>query len=159
MSEKTIPSYNTSDRPKSAPYLRLKNSKKDFKVSKYPLLQHPKNPKVGPNFEIFHPFCRKSSAFFSDFVTSIVAKLQKNEGGPFDEKKSHNVEKSERGDPLVSPGMVCYAEKKKILFGSVPWANRNNLKFCRTFGRTILVELQVYRNKTLTKSHDYSRLF
>ena len=29
--------------------------------------------------------------------------------------------------------------KKENLFGSVPWANRCNLKSCRTFGRTILV--------------------
>ena len=33
--------------------------------------------------------------------------------------------------------------KKENIFGSVPWANRYNLassfKFCRTFGRTILV--------------------
>ena len=39
---------------------------------------------------------------------------KKIEGGPFGEKffpekKSHNAEKIERGDPLVSPGMVCYA--------------------------------------------------
>ena len=27
-------------------------------------------------------------------------------------------------DLLVSPGIVCYAEKRKNLFGSVPWANR-----------------------------------
>ena len=28
-------------------------------------------------------------------------------------KKSHNAEKTERGDPLVSPGTVCYAEKEE----------------------------------------------
>ena len=44
------------------------------------------------------------------------------------------------------------------LFGSVPWANRYTLKFCRTFGRTILVSSGGLK-KTLTKSHDYSRLF
>ena len=48
--------------------------------------------------------------------------------------------------------------KKENLFGSVPWANRNNLKFCRTFGRTILITSGVSK-KTLTKSHGYSRLF
>ena len=59
----------------------------------------------------------------SDFSTSIVAKHQKIEVGPFEEmfffKKSHNAEKTERGDALVSPGNVCYAEKRKNLFGSV----------------------------------------
>ena len=42
-------------------------------------------------------------------------------GGPFVEKsfrqKSLAVPKKiERGDPLVSPGMVCYAEKQEQLF-------------------------------------------
>ena len=60
-------------------------------------------------------------------------------------------------DVLVSPGNVCYAEKRKYLFGSVSWANSNNLKFCRTFGRTILVTSGV--SKKNSKSHDYSRLF
>ena len=48
--------------------------------------------------------------------------------------------------------------KKENLFGSVPWANRYNLRFCRIFGRTILITSGVSK-KTLTKSHDYSRLF
>ena len=48
--------------------------------------------------------------------------------------------------------------KKEKKFGSVPWANRYNLKFCRTFGRTILVTSGVSK-KTLTNSHDNSRLF
>ena len=73
--------------------------------------------------------------------------------------------KTERGDPLVSSGFVCYEEN---LFGSVPWANGYNLpvflKLCRTFGVQLLfLSLQVYRKKnilkTLTKSHDNSRLF
>ena len=42
--------------------------------------------------------------------------------GPFDEKffmkkMSHNAEKTQRGDPLVSPGIVGYAEKKENPFG------------------------------------------
>ena len=52
------------------------------------------------------------------------AKHQKIEGAPFGEtifrKKSLALpKKSERGDPLVAPGMVCYAENRKNLFGSV----------------------------------------
>ena len=54
-----------------------------------------------------------------------VAKLQKNEGGPFGEsffEKVSKCQKTERRDPLVSPGIVCYAGN---LFGPVPWANSN----------------------------------
>ena len=66
-----------------------------------------KKLKGGP-FGIFqHPFCCKTS--------------EKMQGGPFGEnfcfKKSLAVpKKNERGDPLVSPGMVCYAEKQEKLF-------------------------------------------
>ena len=45
-------------------------------------------------------------------------------------------ERTERGDPLVTFGIVCYAGN---LFGSVPWADWGNLKFCITFGRTVLM--------------------
>ena len=54
----------------------------------------------------------------SHFLTSIVAKHQKIEEGTLWWKKSNNTEKSET-DPLVSTGIVCYAEKEeKPLFGS-----------------------------------------
>ena len=50
-------------------------------------------------------------------------------GKVFSEKKSHNAKKTEWGNPLVSPGIVCNAEKiGKKRFDSVPWANRYNLK-------------------------------
>ena len=72
------------------------------------------------------------------------------------EKKSHNAEKM---DPLVSSGIVCYAGN---LFGSVPWADRYILasseNFIELFGGTIL-NTSGGLKKTLTKSHDYSRLF
>ena len=44
----------------------------------------------------------------SHFLTSIIAKHQKIERGPFGEKlkKCLNAEKIER-DPLVSPGILC----------------------------------------------------
>ena len=91
------------------------------------------------------------------FNIHSVAKLQKNEGGTlwgnfFLSQKSHNAEKTEM-DPLVSPGIVCYTGKTKILFGSVPLANGYNLKLRRTFGRTILVTSDVSKNfrKNLTK--------
>ena len=53
------------------------------------------------------------------------------------EKKSHSAEKIQRGDPLVSSGIVSYAGN---LFGSVPWANRYNLASSQNFVE-LLVEL------------------
>ena len=47
-----------------------------------------------------------------DFSTSI---LSQNENFFF-EKKSRSAEKNERGESLVSPGMVCYAEKQEKPF-------------------------------------------
>ena len=70
-------------------------------------LTMPKNWKGGP-FGIFqHPFWRKTA--------------KKIEGGPFEEKKFRKEtlavpKKSERGDPLVSLPMVCYAEKQENSF-------------------------------------------
>ena len=52
-------------------------------------------------------------------------------------------------------------KKRENLFGSVPWYSFRyiyNITFCITFGRTILVTLDVSK-KTLTKSHDYGRHF
>ena len=72
-------------------------------------LTMPKKTERGP-FGIFqHPFCRKTA--------------KKMKGGPFGEKnpkKSLTVPKKiEMGDPLVSPGMVCYAGQQEKPFGSV----------------------------------------
>ena len=62
--------------------------------------------------------------------------------GPFDEiifgKKSRNAEKTEKGDPLVSPGIVCYAEKqeKPFWFSSLGQIVQfDPIIFCRTFGQ------------------------
>ena len=69
-----------------------------------------------------------------------VAKHQKMQGGPFGkfffEKKSRSAEKNERGEPLVSPGMVCYAEKqeKPFWFSSLGQIVQfGAIIFCRTF--------------------------
>ena len=58
-----------------------------------------------------------------DFPTSILTQNSKKiEGGDplgkkFSEKKSRSAEKKiEKGDPSVSPGMVCYAEKQEKTF-------------------------------------------
>ena len=75
------------------------------------------------------------------FNIHSVAKHQKNAGGTlwgkfFFEKKSRSAEKNERGDPLVSPGMVCYAEKqeKPFWFSSLGQIVQfGAIIFCRTF--------------------------
>ena len=94
------------ERPKSAPYPKLKNSKRTS------------NFQVLVNWENFYE-----------------KKFR---------KKSHNAEKTEREDPLVSSGIVCYAGN---LFGSVPWATRYILASSVNFVE-LLVELfwsvQVY---------------
>ena len=85
-----------------------------------------KKLKGGP-FGIFqHPFCRKTS--------------KKRKGDPlgkFFSKKSLAVpKKNERWDPLVSPGMVGYAEKqgKPFWFSSLGQIVQfGAILFCRTF--------------------------
>ena len=93
--------------------------------------------------------CRKKTErgdFLGFFTIHSVAKHQKNAGGPFGEKnffekKSRSAEKNERGESLVSPGMVCYAEKqeKPFWFSSLDQiVHFDAIIFCRTC-RTILV--------------------
>ena len=80
---------------------------------------------------------------FAFFNFLSVAKHQKIEWGPFGiflEKKSQCRKKTERGDPLVSPGMVCYAEKREKPFWSSSLDQMiqfGTIKFRRTL-RTIL---------------------
>ena len=67
----------------------------------------PKKTEKGGPFGIFqHPFRRKTS--------------KKCRGDPLgkkcSKKKSRSAEKKLKGDPLVSPGMVCYAEKQEKPF-------------------------------------------
>ena len=70
----------------------------------------------------------------------------------FFEKKSRSAEKNERGEPLVSPGMVCYAEKQEnpflvqsldqiVQFGAII--------FCRTFVE-LFWSVRVHRKKRVT---------
>ena len=89
-----------------------------------------------------------------------VAKHQKNAGGPFEEKNfrkknpKKNVsqcrKKIERGDSLVSPGMVCYAEKQVKPFWSSSLGQMvqfDTIIFCRTFknyfGQFVWIEKKV----------------
>ena len=67
-------------------------------------------------------------------------------------KKSLNAEKTER-DPLVSPGMVCYAEKeeKPFWFSSLgKMIQFGTIKFCRTFknyfGQFVWIEKKIKKS-------------
>ena len=88
--------------------------------------------------------CRKKlkGGTFWDFSTSILSQnIKKMQGGPFGEifffEKSLAVpKKNERGEPLVSPGTVCYAEKqeKPFWFSSLDQIVQfGAIIFCRTF--------------------------
>ena len=89
------------------------------------------------------------------------------QGGPFGEKKfrKKNSEKKclavpkkiERGDSLVSPGLVCYAEKqvKPFWFSSLDQiVHFGAIIFCRTFVE-LFWSVRVDRKK---KSHYNSRV-
>ena len=100
----------------------------------------PKKTERGP-FGIFQqPFCRKTSK-----------KLKGDPLGNFFSKKSLTVPKqTERGDPLVSPGMVCYAEKeeKPFWFSSLGQMSQfGTIKLCRTLknysGQFVWIEKKV----------------
>ena len=88
------------ERLKSAPYLRLKNSKRTSKrVSKYSLLWYRKNPKVEPNW-------RTRGDTLRFFIHSVANHQTKRTRGTFGEKKLFlkksltMPKKTERRDPL-----------------------------------------------------------
>ena len=99
-----------------------------------------------------------------DFSTSILSQnIKKNAGGTlwgkifFSKKKSRSAEKNERGESLVSPGMVCYAEKqeKPFWFSSLDQiVHFDAIIFCRTFVE-LFWSVRVDRKK---KSHYNSRV-
>ena len=98
---------------------------------------------------------------FSNIRCRKTAKKLKGPCGNFFGKKSHNAEKTEREDPLVSPGMVCYAGKqeKPFWFSSLgQMVQFGAIIICRTFVE-LFWSVQVVFKKQLTKSHDNSRLF
>ena len=74
-------------------------------------------------------------------------------------KKSHSAVKNLKGGPF---GIVryCMLRGKLFWFSSLGQQAQFGVfsKICRTFGRTILVTSGGLK-KTLTKSHDYTRLF
>ena len=73
-------------------------------------------------------------------------------GKLFFEKKSRSAEKNERGESLVSPGMVCYAEKqeKPFWFSSLDQiVHFDAIIFCRTFVE-LFWSVRVDRKKRVT---------
>ena len=140
------------DRPKSAPYLRLKNRKRTSKCPSILFYSTQKNLFSEKNLTM--PKKLKGGTLW-DFSTSILSQNSKKiEGGPFGGKKfrkkvaQYRKKLKGRPDPLVSSGIVLYGERRKNLLGSVLRANGYNLKFCRTFGRTILVTSGVSKKNT-----------
>ena len=93
-----------------------------------------------------------------DFSTSILSQnIKKMQGDPlgknfFSKKKSRSAEKNERGESLVSPGMVCYAEKqeKPFWFSSLDQiVHFDAIIFCRTFVE-LFWSVRVDRKKRVT---------
>ena len=96
-----------------------------------------------------------------DFSTSILSQnIKKMQGGPFEEKKFRRkkfrkkclaVPKKMKGS-LVSPGMVCYAEKqeKPFWFSSLDQiVHFDAITFCRTFVE-LFWSVRVDRKKRVT---------
>ena len=146
--------HTSRDRPKSAPYPRLKNSKKTSKCQVFSFTVLENRNFFEKNFSKNYILkkwterrakisqCRKTERGdpLRFFNIQSVAKHQKKCGGPFGGKffrKSLAVpKKNERGDPLVSPGKVCYAEKqeKPFWFSSLGQIVQfGAIIFCRTF--------------------------
>ena len=68
---------------------------------------------------------------------------------------SRSAEKIERGDSLVSPGMICYAEKQVKLFWSSSLGQMvlfDTIIFCRTFknyfGQFVWIEKKLHEAPT-----------
>ena len=78
LKRKTRRLKTSRERPKSAPYLRLKNSKR---TSKYSLLRYRKNPKVEPNWHT-----RGNTLKF--FIHSVANHQKNGRRGTFGEKKN-----------------------------------------------------------------------
>ena len=122
------------ERPKSEPHLRLKNSKRTSKCQSilFYSTQKPKLDRIGGKGDTLR------------FFIHCVANHQKEERKVkeiFFPKSLTMSKKTERGPYSISRYCMLRG-KKKICFGPLHRANRYNgefLKFCRTFGRTVLV--------------------
>ena len=95
-------------------------------------------------------------------IHSVAKHHKKCRGDPlgkifFSKKKYRSAEKNERGESLVSHGMVCYAEKqeKPFWFSSLDQiVHFDAIIFCRTFVE-LFWSVRVDRKK---KSHYNSRV-
>ena len=67
----------------------------------------------------------------------------------FSKKKSRSAEKNERGESLVSPGMVCYAEKPFWFSSLNEIVHFDAIIFCRTFVE-LFWSVRVDRKKRVT---------
>ena len=105
-----LQTQTSRDRPKSVPYLRLKNSKRTSKCQSIlystriflKSLTMPKKTERGEGpFGIFqHPFCRKTPKKIEK--GTLWGKIV------FPKKSLAMAKKTERAEPLVSSGIVCY---------------------------------------------------
>ena len=103
--------------------------------------------------------CRKKlkGGTLWNFSTSILSQNSKKmKGDPlgkfFFRKKVSQCRKNERGESLVSPGMVCYAEKqeKPFWFSSLDQiVHFDAIIFCRTFVE-LFWSVRVDRKKRVT---------
>ena len=80
----------------------------------------------------------KGWTLWESFNIHFVAKHQKIEGGTlwgknFSGKKLSLCRKKLKGDPLVSPGMVCYAGKQEKPIWFSQMVQFGAIIFCRTF--------------------------
>ena len=69
-------------------------------------------------------------------------------GKIFPEKISQGRKKLKGGGTFsLTRYCMLRRKRKKNFFGSVLWANRYNIKICRTFGRTILGHFRCIEKK------------
>ena len=98
----------------------------------------------------------KRSREHGTFLNIHCCKTSKKLGGPFGEficETSLTMpKKTERGDPLVSPGIACYAEKKEKLF----WFSSLGQKF--QFGAIKFRRTLRFVDSWIEKSHYNSRV-
>ena len=113
--ESTNEKETNRDRPKSAPYPRLKNSKRTSNCQFTDKLEKPKN---GPSGAL-GPASASPWRAKRGTLPKLSTFLSQLKGGPLEKQileKSLAVPKKLKGGPLVSLGMACYAGKQEKLF-------------------------------------------
>ena len=121
------------------PISKAQKSKRTSKCQ-FTVLENRKTKKNGPSGAP-GPACASPWRAKRGTLPKLSTFLSQLKGGPFGEKtnfrkKVSQSRKTERGDPLVSPGMVCYAEKqeKPFWFSSLgQMVQFGAIIFCRTF--------------------------